>query len=217
MPRSAVPRLGLAPALAAVALVLAHGLVFFARYGSIYGEALVHAGHGTAWTTAAVSVLATGSVLLLVAVLRLWQLARLARDAGPLPGGVRPGPDAAELARLWLRQARWLVPVVLVALTVQENLEHVAAGLGLPGPAILLTPEYPGAVLLVTLASLLVAAVAALVAWRAAVLVARLRAAGARSFRHRRLARSGRRDLAPAGSPLADGLGLRAPPVAAAG
>ena len=37
----------------AATLALAHDLTFLARYGSIYGEALAHAGHGQAWTNAA--------------------------------------------------------------------------------------------------------------------------------------------------------------------
>ena len=35
-----------------VALVLAHDLTFLARYGSRFGEALAHAGHGETWSAA---------------------------------------------------------------------------------------------------------------------------------------------------------------------
>ena len=45
-------RFATATALQLVALALAHELVFLARYGSRFGEALVHSGHGEAWTAA---------------------------------------------------------------------------------------------------------------------------------------------------------------------
>ena len=45
MPGRIAALLAAAP-LQMVALVLAHALVFLARYGSRFNEALVHAGHG---------------------------------------------------------------------------------------------------------------------------------------------------------------------------
>ena len=59
--RARMGRLGIVAAAAVVqlaVLVLAHDLVYLARYGSRYGEALIHSGHGDAWRAAAASSIA---------------------------------------------------------------------------------------------------------------------------------------------------------------
>ncbi|HXI45184.1 MAG TPA: hypothetical protein VNH13_02690 [Candidatus Acidoferrales bacterium] len=212
MRRLVVPRLIPAMLLTAVGLVLAHGLVFLLRYGSVYGEALAHAGHGPAWTAASVGVAAAGGLLLGIAGVRLWQLRRRIGPASPVVGE----PGRRSLLRAWLVAAGWLTPIVFALLSIQENVEHLAAGLGLPGPAILLTAEYPWATAVVALVGLLVAGVTTLLAWRRAVLVARLRAERARPQRAGDAAPPPEPSVGRPASSLGRRLGRRAPPVLAA-
>lgn len=197
-------------------LVLAHQLVFLARYGSIYGEALAHAGHGQAWTDA-VAAVAVGSVVLAIAAtagtVRLArEVRRRSRPSAVLAPALR---DVADIARRFLTTATWLTAIVAVGLTIQENIEHALAGLGMPGVGILLSPEYPFALEIVTGVALAIALVATLLGWRRAVLSARLRAlADAAGFP--RPARAVSRPIADSGHPqrgaIARQLGLRAPP-----
>ena len=199
-------------------LVFAHQLVFLARYGSIYGEALAHEGHGPAWT-GAVTTVSVGSGLLLMAA-----LVGVARLSLELRRSDRGASRAAPVTRRaigglvgdGLRRTAVLTALTLIALTVQENLEHAAAGLGIPGPGILVSREYPFAVGIVALTSLAIAVVASLITWRRAILVARLRAARVAGLHRRRpLAIPSRAlDLLPLRpGQVARQLGRRAPPL----
>jgi hypothetical protein len=173
MPRRLIQQLGVI-ALAALALVLAHQMVFLVRYGSIYGEALAHAGHGQAWSDAVTTVIGAAIVLAAGSVVGLWRLSRQLRGRPIVRASA--AMDGAAVARRWLRASAWLTLAVLVVLTVQENVEHAAAGLGLPGPEILVTPEYPFAVAIVAGVSLVVALVATILTWRRETLLARIAA-----------------------------------------
>lgn len=197
-----------------VALVLAHELVFLARYGSRYGEALVHAGHGESWTAAATLVVVLGLVLAVVAGARLAYLGALVRRTGARRG-VTSSLDLGPLLRAWLRNAVVLSIVTVGLLTIQENLEHGAAGLATSGPLLLLTPEYAGGLWIALGVAIAVAFVVALFEWRRRILLARLDAAHTRSPR-----RAGTRPRPastvdrPAGSILGRHSALRAPPAA---
>jgi len=83
-----------AAALQVVALVLAHELVFLARYGSRYNEALVHGGHGDSWSAAVTTSLALGIALLALGAFRIARLGVLVRrhrgTAGPNAGSLGP-------------------------------------------------------------------------------------------------------------------------------
>lgn len=211
-----MPRLltGFAAALAlqVVALALAHDLVFLVRYGSRYGEALAHSGHGETWSAAVGTILAIATVLVLAGVVRLTQLGILVRAAaGPSEGRL----DMRELLGLWLRVAPRIALVSVVLLTVQENLERSSIGGSMPGPGILLSPEYPFALWVAIAVGLLVGLVAALFEWRRRVLIERLLAARAAHPRHTpgtepRPRTEPRRPLI---SVLGRQSGLRAPPV----
>ena len=172
-----IARLATAAVLQLAALVLGHQLVYLARYGSRYGEALVHAGHGEAWTGAAVTsvVLAIG-----VAAVAAARLIRLGVRARRVASSIQVSPPATlergELVRAWLRLAPRMVAVTLLLLTIQENVEHFAAGLGVPGPGVLLSKEYAGGAWIAIAVALLVSLTAALFEWRHRVLLARLRA-----------------------------------------
>jgi hypothetical protein len=198
-----------------VALVLAHDLVFLVRFGSRYGEALVHSGHGETWSTAVGTTLAIATVLVLAGVIRLAQLGILVRAA---TGSGEGAPDLRQLLRMWLRIAPRIAFVSVVLLTIQENLERSSIGGSMPGPGILLSPEYPFAFWIAIAVGLLVGLVAVLFEWRRRALIERLHAARAALPRH-----SSAAGPHPRGAPRRPGIsvlgrlsGLRAPPASSA-
>jgi hypothetical protein len=205
-----------------LALVLAHELVFLARYGSRYGEELVHSGHGAAWTTAVVTSLGLGAGLVLLGILRLAWLGVLVRRSGPPPpatnglrrGGLQPG----ALLRAFVRIAPRAALVSAALLSIQENVEHAAIGQPMPGPGILLSPEYPLGLWITVSVALLVSIIAALFEWRRDVLLRRLRAARAARPHPREAAlrRPGLLVLPPLESLLGRRSALRAPPAVSA-
>jgi hypothetical protein len=201
---------------ALVALVLAHSLIFLARYGSAYGEALAHNGHDTAWSLAVWSAAILGTMLALAGALRLALLARSAREANrsanriSTPSALRLG----ALVRAWLMTSGRVALATAVLLTIQENLERAGAGLPQPGIGLIVSPEYPWAVTIVALVSLAVGFVVALYRWRRDVLLARLRAARAVHRRTSAAPRPFTQRHRPAVSILGRVGALRAPPVA---
>lgn len=219
---TAMPRrlAGLLPAAALqlVALVLAHELVFLARYGSLYGEALVHAGHGETWNAAVTTSLVLALGFAGLGALRLARLGLLVRRHGPAPEATTAGLEPRPLLRAWLRIGPRIALLGAVLLSVQENLERVAIGQAAPGPGILLTPDYAGGLWITLAVGLAVGLVAALFDWRRRVLLAKLRAArpsvprGA-TLRQRR---PGVAVAPPVESLIGRGFALRAPPLATA-
>jgi hypothetical protein len=196
-----------------VALVLAHDLVFLARYGSRYNEELVHAGHSGTWAAAAETSLVLGAVLAAAGIFRLVRLRLLLR--GRQSNAARPGSlPVHSLLNAWRRAALLIAPTTVALLTVQENIERWAVTHQLPGPSILLTPEYAGGLWIALLAGFAVALVVALFQWRRATLLARLYAARQRLLRaainHTR--RTGVEVNPPADSLLGRRSALRAPP-----
>jgi hypothetical protein len=210
-----IGRLATAAVLQLAAIVLAHQLIYLARYGSRFGEALVHSGHGEAWAAAVVSAVVLGIGLAAIGATRLIRLGLLVRSRTI----GRAGHTMSELERVrlllaWLRLAPRMIVLSLVLLTIQENLEQAAIGASMPGSGILLAPEYAGGAWITVTVAVLVSLVAALFDWRRGVLLARLRAA-----RHRfpRRASVLRRPSARLHRPVESELGrrsaVRAPPV----
>src|SRR5262245_66665691 len=117
-------------ALQGLALVLAHELVFLARYGSRYGEALVHAGHGEAWRAAVSTILVVAASLGGLAVLRLASLGILVRRRESLTGtSTGPAPlEARSLLRAWLRTAPRISLLAVAILTILATVERTAIG-----------------------------------------------------------------------------------------
>lgn len=210
-------RFATAAALQLVALVLAHDLVFLARYGSRFGEALVHSGHGEAWSAA---VMTSAGLAIALGVAGLFRLARLGLLVHQ-HGRVRLDPaaarslDARSLLRGWFRLALRIAILSTVLLTIQENVEHWSTGQGLPGLGILLSAEYPDALSITIAVAFAVSLVAALFEWRRRVLLARLRAAQAPLPRaiEPAPARPGVLARLPVESVLGRGSALRAPPL----
>jgi hypothetical protein len=198
-----------------LSLVLAHDLTFLARYGSAYGEALAHAGHGAGWDRAVATILVLAALVALGALARLRALSRdvtvtvsRSADAEAVPGRARV---AGRWASDWIR----LSAVVGGLLTLQENVERLLAGLTPPGVLALLSPEYAFGWLIVVAVAAVMACVVALYRWRRSILIAR------RTPRDRHVSTA-----VPAASPLDRGLrarqsllgrrgGLRAPPLRA--
>lgn len=212
-PRSA--RLATAAVLQLAALVLAHELVFLARYGSRFGEALVHSGHGEAWTGAVIAsvLLATGVTAMGVA--RLIRLGfRVRRKTHAFGASTPQTLERGAFVRAWLRLAPRMAALSVLLLSVQENVERAVAGLAVPGPGVLLSQEYPGGAWITIAVALLVGFVAALFEWRHRVLLARLRAARARLPRANSLnpSRPGVIVRPPVESVLGRRSALRAPP-----
>jgi hypothetical protein len=207
-----------AAALQIVALVLGHELVFLARYGSRYGEALVHAGHGETWSAAVSTSLILAAGLAALAAFRVAHLGLLVRRRAP---ATSPAPAAVEprpLLGAWLRIAPRTAAIGAALLTIQENLERAALGQAMPGPAILLSAEYPGGLWIAIAVGLAVGLVAALFDWRRRVLLARLRAPRAAIPRgsDAPIARPGMIVPPPVQSILGRWSALRAPPSATA-
>jgi hypothetical protein len=207
-------RLATAAALQLAALVLAHQLVYLARYGSRFGEALIHSGHGDAWTAAATSSLVLAGVLVVLGALRLGRLGLLLRRQGepdPMPRVLEGRP----LLSVWLPLAARTMVVTLLLLTIQENLEHAASGLAVPGAGVLVSDAYAGAAWITIAVALFASLVAALFEWRHRVLLARLRAARAPLPRRAPPIRGPvERLAAPVESLLGRRSALRAPPPA---
>ena len=200
-----------ASAMTLATLIVAHNLIFLAGYGAAYGEVLAHTGHDHGWSSAVVTVLAGAGACLLAA---LWQLRRLTRIARHVGARSKVGPSLRWFAHRWLRLASRLVAVTALLFVLQENVEHLRIGEGLPGLGVLLSPEYPDAIPIIALVAAAVALVGALCGWRFATLLARI---GAARLSHRRPSGARRRvalevDRRPARL-LGPGLAVRAPPL----
>jgi hypothetical protein len=166
-------------ALAAVAFVLGHDLVFLLTDGGAYGVALARTGHGDQWTGTVILVAALALGLTVLGAIRLFSLTRLAHelDAGELT--VRAGrlsDLAGHLVRAWLV----ILPIALVLFVIVENVEHLSVGLAAPGLSVLGSSEYHSVIGVFLVVSLLAALVDSLYRWRRDVLVARIEAARAR-------------------------------------
>jgi hypothetical protein len=200
--------------LVVVSVVLAHELVYLARYGSLYNEALVHAGHGEAWTSAVTASLGLTLGLIVAGVARLAWLGSLVRRRGPGDLHATTGTLVPRaLLRGFLRTAPRLVALAAILLSLQENVERLLIGQTLPCPLVLLTPEYAGGLWITIGVGLAVAFVAALFDWRRRALLARLRADRTTVPRHR--ASQPRRPaivVRPPQSLLGRRSALRAPP-----
>ena len=203
-----------------IALVLAHELTFLARYGSRFGEALAHAGHGASWSSAVSTSFVLGALLAGIAVARLLQIGRRVRrvEREFRMGSARRAevaPRLGPIARAALSAGGRTAFLTAALLTIQENVEHGSFGLGMPGAAILVTPEYAGGLWIALGVGFVVGVVAGLFRWRHTSLLARIRAARASTVRREGNAASRPREvsLAPVSSILGRRSALRAPPL----
>lgn len=165
---------GTIAALTMLAFVLAHESTFLLTFGSGAEQGLARSGHGQSWALTVVVVLACALVLTATAMVRLVQLGR---DAGVGSSCGPSGPrDLGVLGQTWLRLLMIILPGALMLFIGEENLEHAAAGLPLPGLDVLGAGEYQWAPIVFLVASALVAFVGALYRWQRQYIEARLAA-----------------------------------------
>ncbi len=159
--------------LAAVAVMLAHELVYQLRFGpgDGYQGAMRLLGHEAYWLAAvAIVAILAGSL----AWVSLVQLRRLRREAAAAPD-IDPGGGARTLTALTVSIWWRLALSGLVLFLFQENLEAIAIGAAAPGLDVIIGPDLL-APLAITIMALVLAAVVALVHWRRLVLLGRIRA-----------------------------------------
>lgn len=162
--------------LALVSVWLAHDAVFAAEngVGAGFAEAMRRGGHDGYWPVFSIVAMVAATILGLRAVVRLGRLGGAAgqdRRARSTDWSDLLVPTyGRQLVRLWVP----LFALVAVAFAIQENLEHLAGHGHLIGTGALVGAEYPLAVPVIGLVSLVAAAIGSLVRWRIAVLEARL-------------------------------------------
>jgi hypothetical protein len=197
--------------LASGTLLVAHDAVFLAQVGP--GEGLTRAlrsgGHGY-WQVASVVLLA---ILLLAALAIAARLALLHRRARSLATRAAPPMAAPSRMRLGLRLWLRLFAIVAIGFAVQENVEHLAQHDHLMGLAALHGPEYPLALPVLALVSLVAAAVGAGVLGIEHQLLATLATVGPPAMRApRSTSRPPLEHIVRRQSPLARRAAGRAPP-----
>jgi hypothetical protein len=185
-------------ALLPLSLLLGHEIVFALQYGVGTGlqAAMSAGGHDNYWTAFTVVITALSAGLLVREVARS---ARLRARLRELRGGASPVPEPSTTTRAgaWQTEFRGIWPLLFAltatGFTVQENLEHLAAGQVPHGLGSLVAGEHPLALPVLALVSAAIAALGALVRWRVQILEARVAAARAAAARPRHP-----RSLAPA-------------------
>jgi hypothetical protein len=156
--------------LVAVALLVAHTAIYAAEdgLGAAYAAAMARDGHGDWWLAVALVVAAGGLALAAWAVARVVGLELRAHGARRRRRGEpRFGIEVVAIARR-------LVPVVLLAFAIQENIEQLAAHGRVLGIEAVVGPAHPLAVPVLTLVALLLAVAGATVRWRIATLRRRI-------------------------------------------
>jgi|GEM_PF-3488168 len=157
--------------LALLACVLAHEGTYLVSFGSgaSYASAMRSTGHDGYWLWLVAAVVAAIAGLTMVAAV---QLRRLRREvtASPTTGD---GDGLRDYLSLLLGSWARLALMAGLLYTAQENAEAIAAGLPVQGVDVLLRHGLAPLVL-VLLATLIVALVAALVHWRRLVLLGRI-------------------------------------------
>jgi hypothetical protein len=167
--------------LASATLVLSHEVVYLVAYGpgDGYKAAMQVGGHDDYWLPYLLAVTFVVAMLGALAARELILLGRLAAraDVSAVLGiEAEAPPFRVAVGSLWLR----LAVAAGTAFVLQENLEVAIAGLEPSGLAVL--GSHHGLALPVLLGtSLVVALVGALLRWRRAVLLSRIRAAGRRT------------------------------------
>jgi len=193
-------------ALAAVALFLSHGAIFFVQLGP--GESLTRAmreaGHNY-WGSASLALALVGMACAIGVLLRLHGLRRRAASLRAAANGER-----IRLLPAWLR----LFTLVAIGFMVQENVEHYFSHQHASGLGVLLGPEYPLALPVIALISGMAALLATATGTVERQLLAGIAAALRRSFGRapRSLPRPPRQSSVPRMTPLARSAAGRGPP-----
>lgn len=172
-------------ALAGLALLVSHDAIFFVQYGP--GEALTRAlrdaGHAY-WTMARLGLAAVGLAAAAIVAIRLIHLRSHARRLGA-PAAARPTGWWGRLLLTWGR----LFAIVAVGFVIQESAEHFAMHGHAIGLGALISPEYPLALPILALVSLVAALITVLVTVAEVALEATIAAASRQPRPPRRLIR----------------------------
>ncbi len=146
-------------ALAGVALLVSHDAIFLVQRGP--GEALTRAlrtaGHGY-WGVASALLAAAGILAAIWVSIRILSLRHRARQLEVTTARLQTRPYLYRAATTWVR----LAAVVAIGFVIQESLEHLAMHGHLIGLGALTGPEYPLAVPVIGLITLVGASLAAL-------------------------------------------------------
>ena len=198
-------------ALAGLALLTSHDATFLVQLGP--GQSLVQilrdTGHGY-WGLASLALLGIGIGAAILALLHLRKLERRARELAAAGRPLGTGTYLARVAPYWMR----LFAVVGIAFLIQENLEHFALHGHVPGLGALIGPEYPLALPVISLITLVGGLVGAAVVAVERELRAMIESATRlRSVRApRRIPRPPFQDASVRRSPMANAIAGRAPP-----
>jgi hypothetical protein len=196
-------------ALAGVALLASHDAIWLTQVGP--GEALTqalrHGGHDY-WGIASAALTATGIGAAIWASLRLLRLGR--RPSGHRRSGrLSARPYLRRVGGAWVR----LFAVVAIGFVLQENVEHgLMHGHGLWAGA-LIGPEYPLAVPVIAVITLLGALIAAAFVTAERILLARTRSIARPIRAPRSLRRPMRRIVLPGGIASRTPTGRGPPPL----
>lgn len=173
-----------------VTVLIGHDAVFASQFGLGNGfrQAMTAGGHDAYWMAFSVVIVALGGLALGREVLRGLQLSRRGSqlDASG-PGASAPAVLAgaagyvAELRRIWPK----LFVATVALFTIQENLEHIAAGQAPHGLGSLIGAEHPYAVPVLAIVVGIAAAIGAMIRWRIHLLEVRAARAAARKPRLR--------------------------------
>lgn len=172
-------------ALAGVALLVSHDVIFFVQYGP--GESLTRAlrdaGHAY-WTAASLVLALAGLIAGATVAIRLHRLRGRARRLD----ATTKAPPAGWGRRVLVAWAR-LFALVAIGFVLQESAEHLAMHGHAIGLGALIGPEYPLALPMLALVSLVAALIATVVTVVEVVLEATIAAAAVQLRAPRRLIR----------------------------
>jgi hypothetical protein len=166
MPRGMLDRVAVA-LLSLAVFVVGHDLLFLLASGAKFSATLQQSGHGAAWDVTVLTVVGAAALLAGLALRRLVVLSRMARE---LDGSAETDDQSlAPLIRHTLQLWALILPIALILLVANENMERAAIGLPLPGLGVLVAAGPIFAAV-----ALAVAIVAALYSWRRDLLISRL-------------------------------------------
>ncbi len=160
-------------ALLPISLLVGHDAVFAFQFGwaDNFRLAMTGGGHDGYWMAFSLVIVTLTAGVLAREAIRALLLAR--RIGGQPWNRVRQVRD-----RGFLREFRSIWPGLFVAtcaaFTIQENLEHIAAGLAPHGLGSLIGAEHPYAVPVLAVVSAMLGAVGALIRWRIRILESRI-------------------------------------------
>ena len=158
--------------LVAAALLVSHTAIYAIQdgLGAAFGAAMTLGGHDGWWLPAALAILGGGVLVAGSTIARLLRLEVRARRATAVHGLRRHQERDPGLGPEALTIGRRLIPLVLAAFTIQENVEQLIAHGRLLGIDALVGPDHPLALPVLVVVSVGLSCLGAVVRWRSAIL-----------------------------------------------